>query len=161
MNIFKKISDAATGGLGETIFKFAKTYFPPSMSDEQKDHARLSFMQLEETMAARVDAAINEAQRLHTEQISALEGTAKDLLMMPVVGRLMIFLRGCQRPMWGFFTMYLDYSWLTKPSTAFTEQQQTAFIVINLLVLGFLFGERAIKNAMPLITRMLKAKAGA
>ena len=36
----------------------------------------------------------------------------------------------------------------------FSEQQQTAMIVINILVLGFLFGERTIKNLEPLIIKV-------
>jgi len=37
---------------------------------------------------------------------------------------------------------------------------EVAFVLINLLVLGFLFGERAVKNLLPLVTSFLSARQG-
>ncbi len=58
--------------------------------------------------------------------------------------------------------MYLDSVWFAGSGAAFTEKQELGLIVINLLVLGFLFGERTVKNLEPLIIRVFggeKAKA--
>ncbi len=91
-----------------------------------------------------------------------MEGTEKDLLQIPVLGRIMLFLRGCQRPIWGFVILYIDLcvfsgKWeLTEGSTT-----ESAFWVVNALVLGFLFSERAVKNVMPRVDSMIKAKKGA
>lgn len=158
MSILSKISEVATGGLVSELFDAAKAYFPPSMTDQEKQLAQIAIEKVANTRAREIDQAVNEAQQLMTEQIAALEGTANDLRAVPFIGAFIVFLRGCQRPVWGFFTMYLDADWLTTAGAGYTEQQQTALIVINVLVLGFLFGERAIKNVMPLITKMVQAK---
>lgn len=95
----------------------------------------------------------NLSIKLH-ENIGNHEGTSKDLKSIPVLGSIVLFLRGAQRPVWGFLTIYLDLRWFFGGLT-FTEQQQTALIVINVLVLGFLFGERALLNLEPLLTRLI------
>jgi len=41
-----------------------------------------------------------------------------------------------------------------------SEQQESALWVINFLVLGFLFGERAVQNVAPLITDLLEKRKG-
>ena len=100
-----------------------------------------------------IEEAFNESVRELNKRIEAQEGTASDLKSLPVIGSVVLFLRGLQRPAWGFFTMYLDYHWFTAV-TDYTEQQQTALITVNILVLGFLFGERTIKNLTPLIIKV-------
>jgi len=47
----------------------------------------------------------------------------------------------------------MDHQWFFG-NFKFDEQQQTAMIVINSLILGFLFGERAIKNLEPLLLKV-------
>jgi len=100
-----------------------------------------------------VNDNLADAEKTLNKRIAQQEGTAKDLLQLPVIGRLVLFLRGLQRPVWGFFVMYIDYLWFTTPVT-YTEQQQTALMLINILVLGFLFGERTLKNLEPLILKV-------
>jgi len=97
--------------------------------------------------------AVADAEKTLNQRIAEQEGTASDLKQLPIVGRIVLFLRGLQRPMWGLFVMYIDYEWFTKAPT-YTEQQQSALIMINLLVLGFLFGERTITNLKPLIVEV-------
>jgi len=89
-----------------------------------------------------------------TKRAATLEGTAEDLKALPLIGRIIIFFRGCQRPVWGFAVLWMDWAWFTDWK-ALSEMQEVALVVINGLVLGFLFGERAVKNLMPLILRML------
>jgi len=156
MSLFKKIADMATGGIGQLAFDVAKTYFPPSMSDADKENARLAFSNMELQRQQETNKATLEAEQQLTQRVKELEGSAADLLKLPVLGRLVLFLRGCQRPVWGFFTLYLDFQWFS--TWKLNEQQQTALIVINFLVLGFLFGERAVKNVMPLVIKMFEAK---
>ena len=50
--------------------------------------------------------------------------------------------------------IWLDYQWFT--SWALSEHQQKALIAINLLVLGFLFGERAVKNVAPWLIQAMQ-----
>lgn len=167
MSFFSGLADVLTGGLANTVMDGIKSYFPPDMTDQEKAALKLELEKIELQKSKDANDAINNAENLLNERIAQQEGTAKDLMALPIVGRIIIFARGCQRPVWGFFTMYMDYEWFTSPSSSvvdgvavalYTDQQQTALIVINLLVLGFLFGERAVKNVMPLVAQYFGKK---
>ena len=106
------------------------------------------------------DAAADlEGAKTTTERAAALEGTASDLKCIPVLGPLMLFARGAQRPLIGYGTMYMDYMWLSGAWKLDDMQSRVAFLV-NLLVLAFLFGERAVKNLAPLIADLMASKLG-
>lgn len=154
------MADFFAGGLGSSIVDTVKDYFPPSMSDAEK--ADLSFRINEAANKQANEAAklANEADTEFNQRIKDLEGTANDLKSIPVIGPIVIFLRGCQRPVWGYSTLYMDYMVFSDEWTSLSETQESALWIINLLVLGFLFGERAIKNLMPLIERLIKIKLG-
>lgn len=158
-DIFTSIANVATGGLAKEIISKVSEYFPPDMTPEQKALLELEMHKLEFAREVATDKAIEAAEESINKRIEIYEGTAKDLMSIPVLGALMLFLRGSQRTIWGFATIYFDYKWLVE-NLMLSEQQQTALILINLLVLGFLFGERAIKNLAPLITDLLVAKKG-
>jgi hypothetical protein len=70
---------------------------------------------------------------------------------------VVIFLRGAFRPLFAYFTLYADYVYLIE-GMSWTERQETLLLAINLLVLVFFFGERAMKNVMPLIVKVFAAK---
>jgi len=158
-DIFTSIANVATGGLAKEVIGAVTKYFPPDMTPEQKALAELELEKLAFAREVAVDRAIEAAEESVNKRIEIYEGTAKDLMLIPFLGALMLFLRGSQRTIWGFATIYFDYMWLVT-NLVLSEQQQTALIIINLLVLGFLFGERAIKNLAPLITDLLVAKKG-
>ncbi|MTI12091.1 hypothetical protein [Sansalvadorimonas verongulae] len=160
MNLAKTLStiaDTLSGGLFDNIYKTVTAYFPPDMPEAQKQQLKLALKELERQRESDTQRHLVEAERLLTERIKELEGTASDLKALPIVGRLILFARGAQRPVWGFFTMYLDWRWFSE--WQLSTQQQTALIAINLLVLGFLFGERAMKNVAPYVIQALKAKS--
>lgn len=159
-NLLTKAADFFSGGLGSAIVDTVKDYFPPSMSDLEK--AELS-MRINDAANKQANAAAkiaNEAQAEFNDRIKEMEGTAKDLKAIPFIGSIIIFLRGCQRPVWGYATLYIDFMVFSGKWTTLTETQESAVWVVNLLVLGFLFGERAIKNIMPLAERLVKVKLG-
>ena len=158
MGILDSVSNALTGGLASTIMDGIKSYFPPDMSDEKKAELQLKLenIELQKTIAA--NKAISDAEASINERISMHEGTAKDLMQLPFVGRILIFLRGTQRPAWGFATMYCDFMWMSGSWSGMTDKQESTLWVINFLVLGFLFGERAIKNVMPIIAQYIGKK---
>lgn len=157
MSLLSKITNFVTGGFGDFAMGIVKDYFPPDMSEEQKATMQLGFKQLELETQKEMNKAVADAENRMNERIKMYEGSASDLLRIPVIGHIVIFLRGCQRPIWGFSALYLDYFWLTA-AKEFSEKQETALIFINLLVLTFLFGERAIKNCVPLFTKYLEAR---
>lgn len=162
----KLVSD----GIGAAANLF-KAYFPPDMTQEAKAELEAKFKQLEREKTK--DA--NDAQATATEQfnkrIAEHEGTAKDLLQMPILGRLLLFLRGTQRPTWGFATLYFDYVLFVVgdvpasmvnvtvtegiTNTSMNVEALGLIYMINFLVLGFLFGERTLKNLTPLILKIV------
>lgn len=136
-----------------------KDYFPPSMSDLEKSQAELALVSVKANMEVKMAEAMHEAQGMYEQRIRDMEGTAADLKVIPIIGPLIIFFRGMQRPLWGYAVLWLDYmvfasEWKITPDS----RQDVCFMIINLLVLGFLFGERAMQNLAPLIERLIVAK---
>lgn len=157
MNLFKKIVDMAGGDIFSKIVDTATSYFPPSMSEQEKGALTMRMKEVAHTQELALLKATNHMEVEFNDRIKDMEGTASDLKTIPFIGPVIIFARGMQRPVWGFATLYLDYKtfagdWIIVEGT----KQDMAFFVINLLVLGFLFGERAVKNLGPLIERMIK-----
>lgn len=146
-----------TNFLGGSIFKEIKegvmSYFPPDMSPKEKAEIELKVQGLLNEKQIQANKVLSDAANQLDKRISEQEGTASDLKSIPVLGTIIIFLRGVQRPAWGFATLFMDYKWFFEVRTL-TEQQETAMIIINVLVLGFLFGERTIKNLEPLIIKV-------
>lgn len=157
MGFFDKLASAATGGLADVVMDAVKTYFPPDMTEEQKAQLKLAVERLAMERERDVNQAINQAENAMNERIKLYEGSASDILVVPILGPLMLFLRGSQRIVWGFAALYLDWMWFTAWTTL-TEKQEAALVIINFLVLGFLFGERALRNVAPMLTDMFKAR---
>ena len=149
-----KLANLASGGLVDKVIDKALQYFPPDLSPAEKKQFEIDCKAIQLKHERVQQKLINEAEQLITYRISELEGTAKDLLALPAVGRVLLFLRGAQRPVWGFATLYLDWCWFS--IWQLSEKQETALTIINVLVLGFLFGERAIKNVMPMLKQVTR-----
>jgi hypothetical protein len=158
--IFAGVVNAAAGGLTGQIIDLAKAYFPPDLSQEQRMQFAAQASRIEADRERNVAAAITEAQAAFDKRTADLEGTAKDLKSIPILGPVMLFLRGSQRPVWGFACMYLDFEVFGGAWKLNDPQIAGAFYTINFLVLGFLFGERAIANVAPAIRDIVAAKRG-
>lgn len=161
MSFLSKLADVATGGLGGQIVDLVKTYLPPDMSPEKKAQLTIELERLAMEREKNTNDAIRDSELAVNERIREYEGTAKDLQALPILGPAMIFLRGAQRPIVGYVTIYLDYMIFSGQwDVSGQPQVESAFWVINMLVFGFLFGERAIRNVMPMITEAMgKRKA--
>ena len=153
MSILTKLSDFVGGSLFKEIKDGIMSYFPPDMSPQQKVEVEIKLQEFLHKKEIEANKILNESADQLNKRISDQEGTAKDLKAIPILGTIIIFLRGVQRPLWGFSTLYMDNEWFFG-NGVFNDQQQTAMIVINILVLGFLFGERTIKNLEPLIIKV-------
>lgn len=158
MAIFDKIASMFGGGLVDSVLDTVKAYLPPGMTPQQEAELRLSIERMALEKQKQADAMLADAERQVTERISLLEGTATDLRAVPIVGPLMLFMRGIQRPVWGFAVLYADMMWFSGKWGAMSEQQESALWVINLLVLGFLFGERAVANLAPIISEVMSRR---
>lgn len=150
MSFGGKLLDFLGGGTAKTILDGVKAYFPPSMSDKEKSELSLKITEAQNKHDLTILDMANKSDAEFNSRIKEMEGTASDLKTIPVVGSVIIFLRGLQRPVWGFVTIYLNYKSFSGDWTL-TEKQDVALLAIDILVLGFLFGERALKNVMPLI----------
>ncbi|MGY3571953.1 hypothetical protein [Vibrio paucivorans] len=151
MSFFSKVADTLTGGLASTVMNTIKAYFPPDMTPEQQSQMQLALENLELKKKAQAAEIERKAEEQVTKRIAELEGTASELKSIPILGPIMLFLRGCQRPVWGFLTLYMDMMWFSGSWGTLTATQERALMMVNFLVLAFLFGERAIKNALPAI----------
>lgn len=160
MSVLDKIANAATGGLATTIIDTVKAYFPPSLTESEKAAIELSISNAAYQHEIKMAEQANIERAEFNRRLEAHEGTAKDLKSIPYFGSLLLFLRGGQRVVWGYATLYIDIMWFAGKFEGLTEVQESALWVINLLVLGFLFGERAIQNVAPVVERMLKARIG-
>lgn len=151
MGILDKIGDFLSGGVFTEITTLAKEYFPPDMSDQQKAEFEIRASEISHKREMEANKLMLDAENAITERVVTLEGSAQDLRAIPFVGPLMIFLRGLQRPIWGYMTLYMDVMWFSG-KWELGEQQEACMWVVNFLILGFLFGERAVQNLAPLIS---------
>lgn len=158
MAIFDKIASLFGGGLVDSVIKTVEKYLPPDMSPAEKASMELELQRMAFEKQKQADAMMADAERRVTERISLLEGTATDLRSVPVIGPVMLFMRGAQRPVWGFAVLYADMMWFSGRWGVMTTQQESALWVINLLVLGFIFGERAVANLAPVISDMMSRR---
>ena len=148
------------GDFVKNAMDFANTRWPPSMSEAQKAEMRILITDLTHRQAMELADLSRQDEEAFNKRTIDLEGTAADLKTIPVIGALIIFLRGAFRPLFAYGTGYIDWVYFTTDTADWPEQQRTLLFAINLLVLVFFFGERALKNVMPLITNALMAKAG-
>ena len=153
MSFLDKAADFIGGSLFGEIKDTVMAYFPPDMSPQERAKAELQIQAMLHAKQIEANKVLADSAAQLDRRIAEQEGTTKDLLALPFLGRIVIFARGVQRPVWGFATLYMDHQWFFS-GAVFNEQQQTAMISINLLVLGFLFGERAIKNLEPLLIKV-------
>lgn len=161
MNILNTIIDKFGGGIIQGGFDVIKAYFPPSMSDKEKGEAQLAYERfVHEQQKLAADDAL-EADREFNQRLKDMEGTASDLATIPVLGSIIIFMRGAQRPVWGIFVLYADYMVFSHGWNLTSEPElRSMLFAINLLVLGFLFGERSVRNVLPFLKEFMGKKTG-
>ncbi len=157
MGILEKLGDIVGGSLFKEAKEIVMAYWPPEVPPEKKLELQARLNEIELTKARQIDQAIAEAEQRITERIALTEGSAQDLRAIPIVGPVVLFLRGLQRPVWGYATLFGDAMWFMG-KWQLNEQQESALWVINFLVLGFLFGERAVQNVAPLIAEIMSKR---
>jgi len=151
--ILSAVANFVGGGLFKEIKETVLSYLPPDLTPLQKAEVNLKMTELLAAKQLETDKMLSEAAAQIDKRIAEQEGTASDLNALGWIGRPIVFLRGVQRPAWGFATLWLDYKWIFS-SNEFSQEQGLAMIIINVLVLGFLFGERAVLNLQPLIEKV-------
>lgn len=154
MGFLKAIGGFLSGGTGKAIIDMVKGKFPPNMSEAEQAALEQEIIAAANERDYKLLELAGQQDEAFNRRIADLEGTASDLKSIPILGPIIIFLRGLQRPAWGFATLLGDYWWFMGKFDPLTEQMESALWVINLLVLGFLFGERAVKNLAPIIEKV-------
>lgn len=154
MGMLDFLSGGVGGKLAEGAMDLIKGRFPSKMSEADEKGLEMDLLSLNNNHVKDLEVIANQDRAEYNTRIKEMEGTAADLKTIPIIGPIIIFLRGMQRPVWGFATLFMDFKWFSG-GWALDEQQTNAMYLINLLVLGFLFGERAIKNLEPLIMKIL------
>jgi len=159
MSIISSLMSVVTGSVGElgkTIIDTAKEYIP---SAEKKVEFEILAKESQHRIELESQKLAFEAEKNFNKRIAEQEGTAKDLKAIPVLGHIILFLRGAQRPIWGFFAIFASYqyltgSWLIEPDSV--KEKMLFFIIVAVIV--FLFSERGIKNVLPLVMQLLGKK---
>lgn len=162
MDIFGSVLKGLFGdkGFAGTVADMVEKYWPPDVSPEKKIEFQLAMskesMEKEKIL---MEYSLQQDKEFN-KRMTDMEGTASDLKSIPFLGSIMLFLRGCQRPVWGFATIYLDIMWFSNYwDIPANTQKSAAFLIINIFVLVFLFGERALQNVMPYIIQFFSGKA--
>lgn len=151
MSVLDKIGGFLGGGLGSKIADIVGARI------EDKSKAELARLELEKAIGDREHELEKVLIAEFNERTIALEGTASDLRDLPIVGSVVIFLRGAFRPLFAYFVAYLDFVYFIK-GMSWGEQQESLLWAVNMLVMGFFFGERAMKNVMPLVGQVFSKK---
>ena len=108
---------------------------------------------------SQVMGTVENAEDEVNNQIESISNTTNDLKQLPRLGKIGLFFRGIQRPVWGFAVLYIDLMVFSGSGSWKIGQDSpisATFLALNILVLGFLFGERAIKNILPLLAKYMK-----
>lgn len=158
MKFLKAIGSFLSGDFVGNAMEFVNKRWPADMSEQQKAQMQMVLEDMLHRQKMEFAEAARQDENAFNERTIAMEGTAKDLQVIPYVGALVIFLRGAFRPLFAYMTGYLDWVYLTQ-GMSWTERQETLLLAINLLVLVFFFGERAMKNVMPLILNVFTEKS--
>ncbi len=165
MGILDGVLSVLTGGtstvatnIGTGLVDAIKSYFPPSMTDAEKANIQLAAENFGLQKQIEMAKEVNDAEKQLDDRIAMYEGSASDLKSLPYLGSVMLFFRGAQRPVWGFACLYIDYMVFNGSWKLEGQVIPNAFWVVNFLVLGFLFGERAVTNVMPFVTNMIATK---
>lgn len=162
------------GGIVGKGLDFIQKRWPPDMSEQQRQQMEIVVKDMLHQQEMDISAAAAKDEAAFNERTIALEGTAKDLQSIKYIGAVVIFLRGAFRPLFSYFTAYMDFIYFTSATERvmddagmllrvvpmWTEQQETLLLAMNLLVLAFFFGERAMKNVLPLIIQVFANRGG-
>ena len=159
MNFFEKAIDFLGGGLVKTVAETVTRYFPPGMTPQEQADLQKELAEIEHRRTIEAAKWAHEADREFNRRLRDMEGTAADLKAVPVIGHVLILLRGAQRPAWGIGALWIDFQ-VFSGSWKIGEGQESVLLAINLLVLGFLFGERAVRNVAPLLDRYFGRQSG-
>ena len=95
------------GGLAGDAVEILKGQFPGKMSEQEQKQFELAMQDAAHKRELETLKAWNEQEAEFNNRIAEMEGTAGDLLQAGWIGRVVLFLRGLQRPLWGFLVLFM------------------------------------------------------
>ncbi|QNR22971.1 hypothetical protein [Croceimicrobium hydrocarbonivorans] len=154
-SIWQKISGIFTGGdmvkqIVDGVDRFVTT-------KEEKAQLENIALQIAHEHELALQSEAFKVEMEFNQRIKDLEGTAKDLVQAGWMGRVVLFLRGAQRPIWGWGTIIIDVLYFLK-RLDLTPTGEDMLYTINMIVLAFLFGERTIQNVAPHFKELIRAR---
>ena len=152
--VFSKLVDVVTGGVGDRVLDVIERQFPGKLSASEQAALQKELALIDNAKAVEANTAIQEAAETLNRRIAEHEGTASEIKDIWVIGPLIILARSMFRPTCSYVTLYIDYQYFKAPK-AFPEDAGTLLLVMNFIILGFWFGERTVKNLMPIIMAWL------
>jgi len=157
MSLLAGVLSTLTGALPKAVNRAIDAVLPDKLSEPEKEAIKTAATDAAHRHELEMTKEVVLAEAQFNLRLKDMEGTAKDLSALPIIGKIVIFIRGCMRPAFCVSTIYWDWKIL---SHAWEPPDRELFILINFLVLGFLFGERTLINVMPYIERWTKARNG-
>ena len=157
MKVIEKILDVFKTSFFAKALDILNKQLPEKISEKDRLKLELKFRELGADFEKTVMEYAYKVSRDSIKRNAIMEGTARDLRGFPVVGRIVLLIRGLQRPIWSFFTLYLDYNVLADNWPLDKQFKLVAFLTINGIVLSVLFGERAIINIIPFLGKFWKS----
>jgi len=142
--------------IGDLFDSGAKIIDELHTSDEEKSDAKRKLLEVKNSTMLQLQEIELRREAEFNSRIKELEGTAKDLKSVRILGPIVIFLRGAFRPLFSYGLAYIDVMVFSGRWKLQDETITSAFWLINLIILIFYFGERAFQNAAPLLEKFLK-----
>lgn len=155
--MFKNILASLFSGKNSIIEKVGNVVDKFVTTKEEKAQIKLELSQALHKAEIEVRELTHKEVQAFNQRIKNLEGTASDLIQAGFFGKVILFARGAQRPLWGYATMYFNWKYFNGDLVLSDKGEQLLYI-IDVLVLGFIFGERAVKNILPLIRQFLEQR---
>lgn len=168
MELFTGVDDYLQKQYGDTLIHEVLNNLPEDFTSNQRDRLESSLLRAVHHCEKELLAQLALDKEDIEQKIRDLEGTTRDLEGSGGWGAFIRTVRAAQRPIWGYAVLLLDLmvfsgQWnLVSISADMARVMgrnapyidlESAFWLINLLVLGFLFGERAVRNVIPVFHR--------
>ena len=155
MSFLTGIWGAVTGKVPDVLGRAVDRVLPERLTEKEREEIRLAVMQATHEYEVNMLKLANEAELAFNDRLRDLEGTASDLKAVPVIGPLMLVVRGSVRPVVSLFVAWWDWrllsgAWEWRPE--FLEW----LLAMNTIVFVFYFGERASRNVIPHVVRKLQ-----
>ena len=153
-DIIGKVLGVLSGGVTDRAMDIIERQFPGKLGPEEKARISMELKQLDHERELAAEKAGQAAVESLNTRIANYEGTAGEVRGIFIIGPLIILIRSLFRPVASYATIWLDFSYFTAGGV-WPEGSASLLLAINLIVLGFWFGERTIKNLMPLFLAWL------